>query len=182
MNQCSLYPTVCWQWMVCNKVIITYTISFYGPDQYFTLSLSFVILTRPAINIAVNKIDLQRIRYHLSHYRVRIVWSLWRHPGDDMWKSSFVSSFTDTLDHVRNKTMYVVEWRTVYALNWDIFWCLFPRCCATREINTKITLPWAHKQFSLEYIHYSIFIHILLMASRKIFNHIHWNQLKNLRK
>ena len=24
----------------------------------------------------------------------------------------------------------------------------FPRCCATREINTKITLSWAHKQFA----------------------------------
>ena len=24
----------------------------------------------------------------------------------------------------------------------------FPGCCATREINTKITLSWAHKQFA----------------------------------
>ena len=27
------------------------------------------------------------------------------------------------------------------------FGVYFPRCCATREINTKITLSWAHKQF-----------------------------------
>ena len=27
------------------------------------------------------------------------------------------------------------------------FGVYFPRCCATREINTKITLEWAHKQF-----------------------------------
>ena len=28
------------------------------------------------------------------------------------------------------------------------FGVYFPRCCATREINTKITLLWAHKQFA----------------------------------
>ena len=37
------------------------------------------------------------------------------------------------------------------------FGVYFPRCCATREINTKITLSWAHKQFATQYIHYSIF-------------------------
>ena len=28
------------------------------------------------------------------------------------------------------------------------FGVYFPRCCATQEINTKITLSWAHKQFA----------------------------------
>ena len=28
------------------------------------------------------------------------------------------------------------------------FGLYFPRCCTTREINTKITLSWAHKQFA----------------------------------
>ena len=28
------------------------------------------------------------------------------------------------------------------------FGVYFPRCCATREINIKITLLWAHKQFA----------------------------------
>ena len=28
------------------------------------------------------------------------------------------------------------------------FGAYFPCCCATREINTKITLSWAHKQFA----------------------------------
>ena len=27
---------------------------------------------------------------------------------------------------------------------WVLFWCLFPRCFATREINTKITLSYIH--------------------------------------
>ena len=42
------------------------------------------------------------------------------------------------------KCNYVLlSWQTISVL----FWCIFPRCCANREINTKITLEWA-----LEYI------------------------------
>ena len=40
---------------------------------------------------------------------------------------------------MRNKMMYVLWWRTVYALTGVLFWCLFP---------SKITLSWAHKQFA----------------------------------
>ena len=47
--------------------------------------------------------------------------------------------FMDSLCHVRNKIMSVHLWRTVYALTWVLFWCLF-------LINTKITLLWAYKQ------------------------------------
>ena len=32
-----------------------------------------------AVNIAVNKIDIKRVRYHLSRGRITIFWSLWRH-------------------------------------------------------------------------------------------------------
>ena len=64
--------------------------------------------------------------------------------GDDVWRSSFLASFMDSLCHVRNKIMYVLLWRTVYALNRVLFWC------ATREINTKITLSWAHIQFAMQ--------------------------------
>ena len=44
------------------------------------------------------------------------------------------------------------------------FGVYFPRCCATGEINTIITLSWAHKQFAtrvhtLFYI-YAIFCHM----------------------
>ena len=38
-----------------------------------------MLLTRPVVNIAVNKIDILRVRYHFSRDRVTIVWSLWRH-------------------------------------------------------------------------------------------------------
>ena len=45
--------------------------------QYIKHELIF--LTRPAVNIAVNKIDIWPVRYYLSRVRVTIVWSLWRH-------------------------------------------------------------------------------------------------------
>ena len=32
----------------------------------------------------------------------------------------------DTLYHVRNTIVYVLSWRTVYALTRVLFWCLFP--------------------------------------------------------
>ena len=46
--------------------------------------------------------------------------------GDDVQKSSFLSSFMDSLYRVRNKIMYVLSWRTVSALTRVLFWCLFP--------------------------------------------------------
>ena len=60
---------------------------------------------------------------------------LWRHQQnikrasetrDDVWRSSFLSSFMDSLCRVRNRIMYVLLWRTVYALTRVLFWCLFP--------------------------------------------------------
>ena len=43
--------------------------------------------------------------------------------------------------------MYTLEWRTVSALTRGLFWCLFPEFRSNGEINTKITLEWAQKQF-----------------------------------
>ena len=37
-----------------------------------------------------------------------------------------LASFMDSLCRVRTKTMYVLLWRTVYALTRVLFWCLFP--------------------------------------------------------
>ena len=42
-----------------------------------------------------------------------------------------------------------VTWQTVYVLTRMSFGVYFPHCCATREINTKITLSWAHKLFTI---------------------------------
>ena len=60
---------------------------------------------------------------------------LWRHQQiikrasetlDDVWRSSFLVSFMDSLCRVRNKIMYVLLWRTVYALTQVLFRCSFP--------------------------------------------------------
>ena len=53
----------------------------------------------------------------------------------------------DWLCHVRNTLMYVLLWWTVSVLTRVLFWCLFPSLLRTREVNTKITLSWALKQF-----------------------------------
>ena len=69
-----------------------------------------------------------------GHYDV-IANRLWRHQQnvkrasetrDDVWRSSFLASFMDSLCRVRNKIIYVLLWRTVYALTRVLFWCLFP--------------------------------------------------------
>ena len=115
----------------------------------------FKFLTLPAVNIAVNKNDIYRVRYYFSRAHVIIFWSLWYHQQSIVtlsaeckpseWdtgtiRSSFLTSFTDSLCRARNKIMHVLSGRTVYVLTI----C----CCATREINTKINLSWTHKGFA----------------------------------
>ena len=98
----------------------------------------------------MNKIDVEQVRCHYSRDRVTIVWSLWRHQenvdrasdGVYVWRSSFLSSFMDSLCRVRNRIIYVLSW-------WIFFHSLdSPRGFSTREVNTKITLSWAQKQFA----------------------------------
>ena len=52
-------------------------------------------------------------------------------------------------------TLYMSKYRIMYVLAWlfmrsreGYFGVYFPSCVATREINTKITIEWAHKQFA----------------------------------
>ena len=49
------------------------------------------------------------------------------------------------------------------------FGVYFPRCCATREINTKITLEWAHKQFAtrVHTLFYMFYRHRFFLRSRE---------------
>ena len=68
------------------------------------------------------------------------------------------SSFMDSLCRVRYEITYVFSWRTVYALTRVFSGVYSPCCCATREINTPITLSWAHKQFATRG-HTLIYIH-----------------------
>ena len=102
-----------------------------------------VLLTRPAMNITLNKIDIWQVRYHYSRDRTRIVSLLWRHQQSIVTSSAerrpsewdtgtmcedrrFLSSFMYSLCHVRNKLMYVLSWWTVSVLTRVIFLCLFP--------------------------------------------------------
>ena len=44
--------------------------------------------------------------------------------------------------------MYVLSWRELFLRSLECYFGVyFPRCFATREINTKITLSWVLKQF-----------------------------------
>ena len=60
---------------------------------------------------------------------------LWRHQQNVMRaneprglcvKILVSASFMNSLCRVRNKIMYALLWRTVYALTRVLFWCLFP--------------------------------------------------------
>ena len=128
-------------------------------------------LTRPAVNIAVKKIDIKRVRYHYSRDRITIVWSLWRHQQSIVtssterkpseWDTGKMCKADRFYSHlwiryvvmslcVRNKIIYVLSWRT-------------------RTRNTKITLSWALKRF-VTWVHslFSIynFCHEVYMKTR----------------
>ena len=92
---------------------------------------------RPWIKSISNELD---ITFTCSHHNCLVIvtsspidcdvinrtWSERVGHGDDVWRSSFIGSFMDSLCHVRNKIMYVHLWRTVYALTRVLFCCLFP--------------------------------------------------------
>ena len=60
----------------------------------------------------------------------------------------------------------------------------FPRYCTTREINTKITFSWAHKQFGhastyiIQYIYIHIYIYIYYWVSKIKKQSHRWNKLQ----
>ena len=54
----------CNEYLSCYSYLLTYAVK------------KEVFLARPAVNIAVNKIDIQRVRYLYSRDRVTTVWSL----------------------------------------------------------------------------------------------------------
>ena len=46
--------------------------------------------------------------------------------GDDVWISSFLSSFIGALCRVRNEIMYLLSWLTLSALTRVLFLCVYP--------------------------------------------------------
>ena len=105
-----------------------------------------IFITQLAIDIAVNKIDIKRVRYHFSHACVSTIGSrnvLWRHQQWNMTlkeickqneqdKESICEDYLVIIarkNRVRNKLKYVLVHRTVYsrhyfgvlsALLWDM--------------------------------------------------------------
>ena len=133
-------------------------------------------LTRPPVNIAVDKIDLQRVRYHYSRDRVTIVSLLWRHHSR-LWRHQqdedrasetqgrcvkivILSSFMDSFCRVRNKIMHVLSWRTAPVLIRVSILYLFPsllRHLGEKHKNNPLT--------SAETVRHSS-IYIVLYVSR----------------
>ena len=115
------------------------------------------------MNIAVKKIDINELDIiihvtasQFSGYCDVISNRLWRHPHNvqrtnaTRWrhvKIVILSSFMDSLCCVRNTIMYVLSWRTVYALTRVLWWCLIPSLLLNSGNKHQNTLLWSHKQF-----------------------------------
>ena len=111
-------------------------VSLYRPQwvdkQYFLHNWPWI---SPWIKSISNELDItiHMIASQLSgHCDVISNW-LRRHHQNENWasetwgrRSSFLSSFMDSICHVRSKIMYVLSWQTVSALTQVLFWCLFP--------------------------------------------------------
>ena len=117
------------------------------------------------MNIAVNKIDIERVRYHLSRVRVTIVWSLWRHRRSIVtssaernaseWDTGIMCEYP-CFSVIYGFVMSSEKYNNVCTLETNCL-CTHPSAilvfislvaAQTREINTKITLSWAYKQFA----------------------------------
>ena len=98
----------------------------------------------------------------------------WVRHGDDVWSSSCLSSFMDSLCRVRNKIMYVLSWRTVSVLTRVLFWYLFPsllRNSGNKHQNNPLV--------SAETVRHSstfIILYVLTPIYNEIILHSHQNQ------
>ena len=118
-----------------DNLIVTLSVIF----KYDIFPLSNIILCVP----------LLRVRYHYSRDHITIVSLLRRHqksivaPKAERRTSEWDTGTMCKLCCVRNEIMYVLSWRTAFALTRVLYLWLFvyfPRCLAAPEINTKITL------------------------------------------
>ena len=66
---------------------------------------------------------------------------------DDVYWSSFLSSFVDSLNRVRSKIIYVLSWRTISALARVLFWCLFPSLLRRLKIHYISTIYQRHSNY-----------------------------------
>ena len=127
-----------------------------------------------------NELDIiiHVIASQLSGHCVVISHRLWRHQQNENRVSDtgmmrkdcrLYRHFCIHYAVCKKQKMYVLSRRTVSVLTRVLFWCLPPppppppppRCFATREINTKITLSSALKQF-VTWVHTLFFMSPLL--------------------
>ena len=95
-------------------------------------SQCLVIMTSSAIDCdVISSIQTERVRHAIDVRRS----SFYSH----LWIRSVVQEI--------KQCMYSRDELFMRSLE-CYFGIYFPRCCATREINTKITLSWAHKPFA----------------------------------
>ena len=117
-----------------------------------------VFLTRPAVS------------YHYWRDPIAIVWSLWRHQQSIvMYVISRI--WTQRVTRVRCANIvvfivivwFVLSWRTVYALNRVLFWCLIPSLLGNsgnKHQNYPLVSAWTVRH-SCAPITLHLFIHVL---------------------
>ena len=105
--------------------------------------LGLRILTRLAVNITVNKIDIQRVRYHFSRDRVTMVWSLWHHQQSVVTSSAERKRASETLRRYAKIVAFIVislQWRHydhVGVSNHQHLGCLLNRLFGCRSKKTS---------------------------------------------
>ena len=125
--------------LIKDMPYLTFTGMLWGANIWKKIDY---FLVRPAVNITVKKsisseldIAIHVIASQLSGHCDAISNRMWRHRQNDNWVSEargwyvkivVLSSFMDSLCHVRNKEMYVLLWQTVSVPTWVLFWHLFP--------------------------------------------------------
>ena len=112
-------------------------VKYREQNWYLTLDIAFHVLASQLSghrNVISNRRHQQNVKWASETWGccVRVV---------------VLSSFVDSLCRVRKAIMYVLSRRTVNALTSVHVGVYFLPCCATPEINTTVTLFWAHKQF-----------------------------------
>ena len=134
-----------------------------------------VLLIWPTVNTDMNTIDISWVRYHISRAFITIVWSLWHHQQSIVMSSAECKPSEWDMGTM-SEDRHICRHLWICYIIWEMKWCMysrdklfmhslecyfgvyFPCCCATQEINTKITPLWAHKQF-VTWLHTSFYIH-----------------------
>ena len=112
----------------------------------------------PWIKSIYNELDsiIHVIASQLSRYCDVFSDRLWRHQQNEDRASETRGRYLKIVVFIviykfamscKNKILYVLSWRTVSAVTRVLFLCLFRESRKAREINRKITLSWALKQF-----------------------------------